>query len=226
MAKDYNKMTANELCQAFKEGDEFAFNALYNKYNPVVLARLNTLVKHDKGEIEDITQEIWSTAARYIKQSFKFEASFPTYLYSIVHTRCINYFRYQKHELIRLNDTEVKVFDSFLYGGNPKQNDGAASTYQANMLIDSLGDDSVMLKATVEQAAEIYYEVLAEVLKDYTQEQQVIYYHREMKQLRKASETLNRTYDSVKAESSKISQSIEDQVKEKFYGKIRNYYQD
>jgi len=219
---NYTKMTANELCQAYKDGHEQAFSALYKRYNPMVMARLNKLVKHDKDEIEDISQEVWSTAARYIKQSFEFKASFTTYLYTIVRTRYINQFRYRKPNYITDNDKDD--FHFLFYSITEHDDDQDFSIKQS--LKDVLTDDFQSID--IAEVADLFLKIEEDIVSQYPEREQLIYMSRDAHDtsLGEAAKVVGLSYWTVKRISSKIGQEIDKQVTEQFNEQFRNYYQN
>jgi RNA polymerase sigma factor (sigma-70 family) len=219
---NYTKMTANELCQAYKDGDEHAFTALYKRYNPMVKARLNKLVKHDKEEIDDITQEVWSTAARYIKQSFEFKASFTTYLYTIVRTRYINQFRYRKPNYITDQDKDDFHFLFYSIAEHSHEQEFSFNESQVEDLTDAFQSIDVA------EVADMYLSIEEQVVGQYPEREQLIYYSRDAHDtsLKEAAETLGLSYWTVKTISSKVGRKIDKQVTEQFNEQFRNHYQN
>ncbi|MBM68180.1 MAG: hypothetical protein CME43_01940 [Haliea sp.] len=222
----YSEMTANELCQKYKEGDEQAFNALYERYNPIVLARLNKLVKHEKDLIPEISQEIWLTASRYIRKTFEFKASFATYLYLIVKTRYINYFRYHKPNTT--TEEEHSEYYKLFYGGGGDI-DFSLNTYVAQRLSS---ENHEMFNdfdhINMEEVACMYDEVVAEVIAGLDEREKLIYQFNEDKDysLADAAKELGLSYFTVKSISSKSGQKINKLIQEKFNEQFRNNYQN
>ena len=73
---------------AFQRGDRRAFDALFARYTPRVLAFLTRMVR-DRGRAEELTQDvfvrIYNAAARYEPR-----ARFSTYVFGIAHNLALN----------------------------------------------------------------------------------------------------------------------------------------
>lgn len=83
MEKDLDMKLYNE----YLEGEKGAFELLYNKYKDKIQYFVFNIVK-DYQKAEDITQEVFMYM---LKDNFKRDCSFKTYLYIIVKSRAINY---------------------------------------------------------------------------------------------------------------------------------------
>lgn len=83
MEKDLDMKLYNE----YLEGEKGAFELLYNKYKDKIQYFVFNIVK-DYQKAEDITQEVFMYM---LKDNFKRDCSFKTYLYIIAKSRAINY---------------------------------------------------------------------------------------------------------------------------------------
>ena len=231
----YEDIDANELCEMYKNGDEYAFAELYNRYNDTVMNRLHKLVRHDKQEIPDLAQEIWSTAARYIKSSFKGDSQFGTYLYTIVHTRYINYFRYRKPNYS--TDQMENAIEHFFYGiQTPYERDTTCedmgntwfsgtdtfNTSSSGGLRGACEDNSDL---DIAEAIHIHDAAVQYVLSQYEEHIQKIYLCRSDpdKGLGEICEEVGIPEWKVRVISADICKKIDQEIKETFYEYTNRY---
>lgn len=218
---NYSDIEDNKLCQLYCEGDERAFTELYKRYDGLVRFRLNKYISHDKQEIDDITQEIWSTSARYIKQSFKGDAEFTTYLYRIIFTRYLNHFRCIKADYS--TEATRTVYDHFVYGDYEFDHSGQRYGAQMAEHFDNLQTASEDNNYPItEQMFNDYMDIVYDVLKDLPEDEQKFYAYRDDPQtgLLQASRETGVSYWIVKQKSKQIATEIE----ERWDAYRRNYY--
>lgn len=83
------------------EGDQHAFNALYEKYFRKVYNRVSYTIPAE--DVEDVTQEIFIAMVQSLK-SFRGDSKFSTWLRVITNRQIANYYR--KHKRI-LNESDI-----------------------------------------------------------------------------------------------------------------------
>ena len=77
------------------EGDRKLFNLLYQRYFRKVKERSRNLL-HDDALADDVAQDIFSKVFEKLN-TFRFSASFSTWLYAITYHYCIEYLRRRKN---------------------------------------------------------------------------------------------------------------------------------
>jgi RNA polymerase sigma factor (sigma-70 family) len=80
-----------DLVAGVRAGDDRAFEALYWRYQPRITAYVRGMV-HDHGRAEDITQEVFMSALRRMRQTSN-EIAFKPWIYEIAKNACIDAWR-------------------------------------------------------------------------------------------------------------------------------------
>jgi RNA polymerase sigma factor (sigma-70 family) len=83
--------TDHELVAAVRRGDDRAFEQLYNRYQRRISAYVFGMVK-DYGRAEDITQEVFMSALRRMRETER-PITFKPWVYEIAKNACIDQFR-------------------------------------------------------------------------------------------------------------------------------------
>jgi RNA polymerase sigma factor (sigma-70 family) len=83
--------TDHQLVRAVRRGDDRAFEALYSRYQRRITAYVYGMVK-DHGRAEDITQEIFVSALRRMRQTER-PIAFKPWIYEIAKNACIDAYR-------------------------------------------------------------------------------------------------------------------------------------
>jgi RNA polymerase sigma factor (sigma-70 family) len=83
--------TDHQLVSAVRRGDERAFEALYTRYQRRITAYVYGMVK-DHGRAEDITQEVFVSALRRMRQTER-PIAFKPWIYEIAKNACIDAYR-------------------------------------------------------------------------------------------------------------------------------------
>lgn len=86
--------TDEELVRAAQAGIPEAFDALYERYLPVVYRRVRVVIPPD--DVEDVTQEVFIAAMRSLK-GFRGQARFSTWLRTLVNHKVADYYRSRKN---------------------------------------------------------------------------------------------------------------------------------
>ncbi|HEY6758104.1 MAG TPA: sigma-70 family RNA polymerase sigma factor [Baekduia sp.] len=77
--------------EAVRAGDDHAFERLYHRYHRRISAYIFGMV-HDHGRAEDLTQEVFVSALRRIRQTDR-DIAFKPWIYEIAKNACIDAFR-------------------------------------------------------------------------------------------------------------------------------------
>jgi RNA polymerase sigma factor (sigma-70 family) len=90
-ARSRADVTDHDLVQAVRAGDDHAFERLYHRYHRRISAYIFGMV-HDHGRAEDLTQEVFVSALRRIRQTDR-PIAFKPWIYEIAKNACIDAFR-------------------------------------------------------------------------------------------------------------------------------------
>jgi len=84
-----------DLVAGVRAGDDRSFELLFQRYQPRIAAYVRRMV-HDHGRAEDITQEVFMSALRRIRETDR-EITFKPWIYEIAKNACIDAFRRGRH---------------------------------------------------------------------------------------------------------------------------------
>src|SRR3954453_2266804 len=90
-ARSRPDVTDHDLVQAVRAGDDHAFERLYHRYHRRISAYVFGMV-HDHGRAEDLTQEVFVSALRRMRQTDR-DIAFKPWVYEIAKNACIDAFR-------------------------------------------------------------------------------------------------------------------------------------
>jgi RNA polymerase sigma factor (sigma-70 family) len=90
-ARSRSDVTDHDLVQAVRAGDDHAFERLYHRYHRRISAYIFGMV-HDHGRAEDLTQEVFVSALRRMRQTDR-PIAFKPWIYEIAKNACIDAFR-------------------------------------------------------------------------------------------------------------------------------------
>jgi RNA polymerase sigma factor (sigma-70 family) len=93
-ARSRPDVTDHDLVQAVRAGDDHAFERLYHRYHRRISAYIFGMV-HDHGRAEDLTQEVFVSALRRMRQTDR-PIAFKPWVYEIAKNACIDAFRRSK----------------------------------------------------------------------------------------------------------------------------------
>ena len=119
-APERDAPTDNDLVAAVRRGDETAFTELYARYQRRVHAYVLGMVK-DHGRAEDVTQEVFISAYRRMRETER-PIAFKPWVYEIARNACIDAFRRGKRaeEVSFDADEDLRAVDQArLHSGAP-----------------------------------------------------------------------------------------------------------
>jgi RNA polymerase sigma-70 factor, ECF subfamily len=99
-------LSDEELALSAQKGKQDAFVQLYERYFPNVLARVR--FKVPENDVEDVTQEIFIAVLKSLG-SFRGQAKFSTWLWTITNRKIVDYYRSHKSRLTEQDDYEEAV---------------------------------------------------------------------------------------------------------------------
>jgi RNA polymerase sigma factor (sigma-70 family) len=90
-ARSREDVTDHDLVQAVRAGDDHAFERLYHRYHRRIAAYIHGMVR-DHGRAEDLTQEVFVSALRRMRQTER-PIAFKPWIYEIAKNASIDAFR-------------------------------------------------------------------------------------------------------------------------------------
>jgi RNA polymerase sigma factor (sigma-70 family) len=93
-ARSRTDVTDHDLVQAVRAGDDHAFERLYHRYHRRIAGYIFGMV-HDHGRAEDLTQEVFVSALRRMRQTDR-PIAFKPWIYEIAKNASIDAFRRSK----------------------------------------------------------------------------------------------------------------------------------
>jgi RNA polymerase sigma factor (sigma-70 family) len=130
----------HRLVAAVRRGDDRAFEALYSRYHRRIHAYVMGMVK-DHGRAEDITQEVFVSALRRMRETER-PIAFKPWIYEIAKNACIDQFRRSKRaEEISLQADEGLAPSDYgrLVGSDPAPHEAVAAKQELNDLCGAFG---------------------------------------------------------------------------------------
>ncbi len=128
------------LVAAVRRGDDRAFEALYSRYQRRIHAYVMGMVK-DHGRAEDVTQEVFVSALRRMRETER-PIAFKPWIYEIAKNACIDQFRRSK----RAEEVSLEADDGLapsdygrLVGSDPAPHDAVAAKQELNDLCGAFG---------------------------------------------------------------------------------------
>jgi RNA polymerase sigma factor (sigma-70 family) len=85
-----------DLVAGVRAGDDRAFEVLFLRYQPRIAAYVGGMVR-DHGRAEDITQEVFMSALRRLREDDGQEILFRPWIYEIAKNKCIDAYRRGRH---------------------------------------------------------------------------------------------------------------------------------
>jgi RNA polymerase sigma factor (sigma-70 family) len=132
--------TDASLVAAVRHGDDRAFEQLYSRYQRRISAYILGMVK-DHGRAEDITQEVFISALRRMRETER-PIAFKPWVYEIAKNACIDQFRRSR----RAEEVSMDAGDGLgqadhgrLVAGEPSPDDAVESKQQLDHLCGAFG---------------------------------------------------------------------------------------
>src|SRR5215208_980038 len=128
------------LVAAVRTGDDRAFEQLYSRYQRRISAYILGMVK-DHGRAEDITQEVFISALRRMRETDR-AIAFKPWIYEIAKNACIDQFRRSRRaEEISMDTDEGlgKADHGRLVAGDPTPDDAVDAKQQLDHLCGAFG---------------------------------------------------------------------------------------
>ena len=130
----------HRLVAAVRRGDDRAFEALYSRYHRRIHAYVMGMVK-DHGRAEDITQEVFVSALRRMRETER-PIAFKPWVYEIAKNACIDQFRRSR----RAEEVSLQAEDGLapgdygrLVGSDPAPHDAVAAKQELDNLCGAFG---------------------------------------------------------------------------------------
>jgi RNA polymerase sigma factor (sigma-70 family) len=130
----------HRLVAAVRRGDDRAFEALYSRYHRRIHAYVMGMVK-DHGRAEDVTQEVFVSALRRMRETER-PIAFKPWIYEIAKNACIDQFRRSKRaEEVSLQAEEGLAPADYgrLVGSDPAPHDAVAAKQELDNLCGAFG---------------------------------------------------------------------------------------
>jgi RNA polymerase sigma factor (sigma-70 family) len=128
------------LVAAVRQGDDRAFEALYSRYQRRIHAYVMGMVK-DHGRAEDVTQEVFVSALRRMRETER-PIAFKPWVYEIAKNACIDQFRRSR----RAEEVSLQAGDGLapadygrLVGPGPAPDDAVAAKQELDNLCGAFG---------------------------------------------------------------------------------------
>ena len=128
------------LVAAVRRGDDRAFEALYTRYHRRIHAYVVGMVK-DHGRAEDVTQEVFVSAVRRMRETER-PIAFKPWIYEIAKNACIDQFRRSK----RAEEVSLQADDGLapgdygrLVGSDPMPDDAVVAKQELDNLCGAFG---------------------------------------------------------------------------------------
>jgi len=112
---NYQGHNDKHLINLIKQGDNEAFNMLYNRHFSAVYQRVRYTIPD--SDVDDVTQEIF-VAVMHSLRNFEGRAKFSTWLRTLINRQVADYYRKRQR---KVEETELHDFDL------PSQRDGVGS---------------------------------------------------------------------------------------------------
>ena len=109
MEKLFSRRQEDALLVAAAQGNPEQFSHLYQKYSPSMREYFLRRLGGDFPLSEDLTQEVFVRAFRYISGFRMANASYYTYLLHVAHNVLVNHYRKKQHEMVSLSGNEERV---------------------------------------------------------------------------------------------------------------------
>jgi RNA polymerase sigma factor (sigma-70 family) len=128
----------HRLVAGVRRGDDRAFEALYARYHRRIHAYIVGMVK-DHGRAEDVTQEVFLSALRRMRETER-PIAFKPWIYEIAKNACIDQFRRSRRaEEVSLQADEGLAPGDYLVGSEPTPDAAVAAKQDLDHLCGAFG---------------------------------------------------------------------------------------
>lgn len=153
-------MSETETVKKAREGDEYAFGRLFEKYKHFVWSVAYRMT-YDFDVAEDVTQDVFVSAWKSLK-AFRGGSAFPTWLYTITVNSTLNRLRPPSNLSYDSNDAVMARVDREVFERqNPKSGADAVETEQTLASLLSKLDPDRRLVIILKEIEGLSYEEIA-----------------------------------------------------------------
>jgi len=110
-----------DLVEAILEGDESAFEALYERYFPRIYHFVNKRMRN-RADTEEVTQEVFASLFSSLP-SFRNEAPFAAWAFGVARRTIAARFKKKRHETVTLNEEDTEQAGSLFVAGVRREPD-------------------------------------------------------------------------------------------------------
>jgi len=139
MSELSDSLSDEELAQMAQAGDRAAFEALCDRYLPIVYNRLRAKLPFEA--VEDVAQQVFVGAVRGLGR-YREQSTFRTWILSIAHNKVVDYYRRNKRQ------PETTPFDPDVEG--PTDSSEARGAWE----------DRVLVRIALDRLSDHYQEIL------------------------------------------------------------------
>ncbi|MNY08216.1 ECF RNA polymerase sigma factor SigW [compost metagenome] len=110
--KEYSRIVDKELAVLFRDGDEFAYTEIFDRYNHLLIKHAYQMLQDSSGAqdiVQDIFLKLWEK-----RSSFALESSISSYLYAAVKNRVLDHLAHEK--------VKIKYIDYIFYHADEGSN--------------------------------------------------------------------------------------------------------
>jgi RNA polymerase sigma-70 factor (ECF subfamily) len=110
-----------DLVEAILEGDESAFEALYERYFPRIYHFVNKRMRN-RADTEEVTQEVFASLFSSLP-SFRSEAPFAAWAFGVTRRTIAARFKKKRHETVALSEEDTEQAGSLFVAGVQREPD-------------------------------------------------------------------------------------------------------
>jgi RNA polymerase sigma factor (sigma-70 family) len=110
-----------ELVEAILQGDEDAFEALYERYFPRIYHFVNKRMRN-RADTEEVTQEVFASLFLSLP-SFRSEAPFAAWVFGVTRRTIAARFKKRRHETVTLSEEDAEQAGGLLAAGIQREPD-------------------------------------------------------------------------------------------------------
>jgi len=114
-----NELTDDDLMRMFRDGDQEAFEALFNRYHASVYNYARHMLR-DPHRAEDVLQDTLVAVARAAGR-YEARGCFRTWLMRICRNKCLNVIEAERRRRSAMRDTDLQVLEPASDGPSPPE---------------------------------------------------------------------------------------------------------